>query len=68
MEDEHRAFYEPLPNVVEELHQIFKRHKLSQHQAACATACALNQMASVENGLPYYATISLFSALSLKGS
>lgn len=65
-DDVYREFFEPLPKVVEELRDVFAKFDLSQQQAACAAACALNQMADVTGGFPRFATVSLHSALSLK--
>ncbi|WP_302736797.1 hypothetical protein [uncultured Desulfovibrio sp.] len=67
-DDVYKEFFEPLPKVVEELRDVFAKFDLSQHQAACAAACALNQMADVTGGFPKFATVSLLSALNLKGS
>lgn len=65
-EEIYHEFFNPLPEVVKDLHDIFEKHSLSQQQAACAAACALNQMVSV-NGFPKFATVSLHSALQLNG-
>ena len=62
----YKEFFEPLPEAVEELRDVFAKFDLSQQQAACAAACALNQMADISNGFPQFATVSLHSALSLK--
>ena len=37
------AFYGPLPQAVEEVRSVFGKFGLTQRQAACVTACALNQ-------------------------
>lgn len=65
-DDVYKEFFEPLPAVVGELRGVFEKFNLSQQQAACATACALNQMADVSSGFPKFALVSLHSALSLK--
>lgn len=67
-DDVYKEFFEPLPKVVVELRDVFATFDLSQQQAACAAACALNQMADVTGGFPKFATVSLLSALNLKGS
>ena len=65
-DDVSKEFFAPLPAVVDELRGLFEKFNLSQQQAACAAACALNQMTNVSNGFPQFATVSLHSALSLK--
>lgn len=60
------AFYGPLPQAVEEVRSVFGKFGLTQRQAACVTACALNQMASVEEDMPNIATVSLTSALNFR--
>jgi len=65
-DDVYKEFFEPLPIVVDALRDVFEKFDLSQQQAACAAACALNQMADVTGGFPRFATVSLHSALSLK--
>lgn len=57
------AFYEPLPQAVEEVRGVFSKFDLTQKQAACVTACALNQMTNVEGQFPVIATVALTSAL-----
>ncbi len=60
------AFYGPLPQAVEEVRSVFGKFGLTQRQAACVTACALNQMASVDGDMPNIATVSLTSALNFR--
>ena len=58
-----KAFYEPLPQAVKEVRDVFNRFGLTQRQAACVTACALNQMVNVEGVMPDIATVSLIPAV-----
>lgn len=65
-EQRHQEFFTPLSQVVTELRTIFEKFDLSQQQAACVAACALNQITNVSNGFPKIVTVSLISALNLK--
>ena len=67
-DSDYKKFFVPLPQAVVELRAVFEKFDLNQAQAACAAACALNQMPNVADGFPKFATVSLLSALSLKDS
>lgn len=57
-------FYKDLPNAMTEIEHIFQRFDLSQKQAACVVACALNKMVDVNGEMPKVAFVSLQSALT----
>lgn len=63
-----QEFYGSLPEVTEQIKEIFSKFGLNQKQAACAAACALNQMSHVDGNFPQHVTISLSPALNLQGN
>jgi len=60
--------FEAIQKATEEIRGVFEKFHLTQTQAACASACALNQMTSVQEGWPKIATVYLSSALTLQDS
>lgn len=58
----HDAFYQELPEVIDKVLSLFETYELDQAQAACAVACVLNRMVTIDGKEPHIARISLSSA------
>lgn len=66
--NEYSELFETLQTVTKEIRAVFDRYDLNQKQAACVTACVLNQMTDLKDSFPKTATVSLTSALNLRGN